>query len=193
MNTFLQAMQFAEKAHKGQLRKDKTTPYFLHPISVAMHLNAFPEAVQCAALLHDVVEDTPVTQEEIEDLFGAEIAELVRSVSEQDKSLPWKERKLRYLAHLKDAPLGAIAICLADKIDNMMSLRHSVTEHGVGFLKVFNAPPAEIFWYHQECMFEASRAVGTPSPEDAARFQPLFERYVSELEALRIIVANCPV
>lgn len=90
------AYKFAEKAH-GDQRRVSGIPYILHPTSVACilaELGMDTDAI-CAALLHDVVEDTPTTLEEVEKLFGADVARLIDGVTKISKSLFLQESKDR--------------------------------------------------------------------------------------------------
>jgi (p)ppGpp synthase/HD superfamily hydrolase len=117
------AYAFAEHAHRGQRRKDGQA-YISHPVRVARVLAAldYAEEVLAAALLHDVVEDTPATLSEIRQAFGARVAELVGYVSE-DPALVGAARKLAYRERVRVAPHDARAICAADKVCNLDDLR----------------------------------------------------------------------
>ena len=90
------AYKFAEKAH-GDQRRVSGIPYILHPTSVACilaELGMDTDAI-CAALLHDVVEDTPTTLEEVEKLFGADVARLIDGVTKISKIAFLQESKDR--------------------------------------------------------------------------------------------------
>ena len=99
----LNAARFAAEKHRNQRRKDsQKSPYINHPLEVAeriwntgkyQDINAI-----CAALLHDTVEDTDATFEEIEELFGSEVLAMVKEVTD-DKSLPKAERKRLQVEH----------------------------------------------------------------------------------------------
>lgn len=119
------AMEYAARAHEGQLRKNRESkvPYFSHCAVVARVLDkaGFDEEVVAAGLLHDVVEDSKATLSDIADLFGKRIADLVDHVTEEDKTLKWEVRKTRYLEKLARAPFEALAIACADKIHNLWS------------------------------------------------------------------------
>jgi (p)ppGpp synthase/HD superfamily hydrolase len=112
--------------HKDQLRKypNASVPYMSHVAGVAAILSrhGFSEAVVAAGALHDVMEDCGVTHAVLTEKFGAIVADLVRHVSEEDKSLSWEERKRLYLEHFSAKPWDAQAITLADKIDNFQSI-----------------------------------------------------------------------
>lgn len=120
----LEVLQFASRAHKTQLRKNPVdTPYISHPLAVALILSkaGFKEEVVMAGALHDVIEDTAVTEEELRKEFGDEICNLVLGVTE-NKKLEWHERKLAYNENLKKQNTDILAISAADLLANRMSL-----------------------------------------------------------------------
>ena len=94
MNKIHNAIIYAAKKHEGQVRKGTDTPYIVHPMEVMQILTAAGcgEDVIVAGILHDTVEDTDATLEEISALFGEKVARLVAHESE-DKSKTWRERK----------------------------------------------------------------------------------------------------
>ena len=88
------AAVFAAKAHEGMMRKGSRIPYIYHPMEVALivaQMTDDPEVI-AAAYLHDVLEDTSVTPEELEQNFGSRVLSFVMAESE-DKSRTWRERK----------------------------------------------------------------------------------------------------
>jgi len=120
------ALDWAAVWHKEQRRKypGADVPYVSHVAGVAAILSrhGFDETVVAAGALHDVLEDCGVSHDELVRRFGAPVADLVRHVSEEDKSLSWEERKRAYLEHFTHEPWSAQAITLADKIDNLQSI-----------------------------------------------------------------------
>src|SRR4051794_22452479 len=99
----LKALAFAAHKHRDQRRKDaEASPYINHPISLADVLvnegGVVDHEVLCAALLHDTVEDTATTHEELVDAFGCRIARIVAQVTD-DKRLPKHERKRLQIEH----------------------------------------------------------------------------------------------
>jgi len=120
------AFDWAAVWHKDQRRKypNADVPYMSHIAGVAAILSrhGFRESVVAAGALHDVIEDCGVSHEELVAKFGADVADLVRHVSEEDKSLSWEARKRAYLEHFSEKPWEAQAITLADKIDNFQSI-----------------------------------------------------------------------
>ncbi len=126
MNIRTKAKKYAIKAHHGQVRKsDISKPMIIHPIDVANILEEqnFDDNVIAAGYLHDVVEDTNYTINDIEKNFGEDIASLVYNASEPDKSLIWEERKKHTIENTKNLDLRHKAIICADKISNLEDLR----------------------------------------------------------------------
>jgi len=128
------AFDHAALWHAGQVRKypGAQVPYLSHPAGVVSILarHGFSEPVLAAGALHDVIEDTVATFEVVSARFGPAVAELVRHVSEADKSLPWEQRKQDYLDRFPAKPWEAQAITLADKIDNLRSIVVCAAEFG---------------------------------------------------------------
>lgn len=125
-------MNFAAIKHRDQRRKDKQhSPYINHPIGVANILaseaNITDLNVLMAALLHDTVEDTETSFEEIEINFGPEIRSIVEEVTD-DKNLPKEERKRLQIEHAKSASSKAKLVKLADKLYNLRDLNKSIPD-----------------------------------------------------------------
>jgi (p)ppGpp synthase/HD superfamily hydrolase len=120
------ALDQAAVWHRDQKRKypGVDVPYMSHlaGVSILLARHGFDDEVVAAGALHDSIEDCGVTAHEITELFGERVARLVSAVSETDKSLPWEERKQRYLEQFTRNPWEAQAITLADKIDNFQSI-----------------------------------------------------------------------
>jgi guanosine-3',5'-bis(diphosphate) 3'-pyrophosphohydrolase len=125
---FIRAAQFAAQKHKDCRRKDADeTPYINHPIAVAATLSeAGVRDVEllAAALLHDTIEDTDATYDEVHGEFGKRIADLVAEVTD-DKSLEKKERKRLQVLRAGRLSSGAKLIKLADKICNLRDILDS--------------------------------------------------------------------
>ena len=117
------ATDFAARAHRDQRRKGAhKAPYINHLIDVCRILTEVggvtDSTVLCAAMLHDVVEDTPVTSAEVRAQFGDAIADLVAEVTD-DKSLPKAARKQLQVEHSPHLSPGACLIKIGDKISNI--------------------------------------------------------------------------
>ncbi|XP_077329190.1 guanosine-3',5'-bis(diphosphate) 3'-pyrophosphohydrolase MESH1 [Lithobates pipiens] len=122
----LETTHFAAEKHRGQRRKDKEeTPYINHPIGVARILSheagISDLAVLQAALLHDTVEDTETTLQEIEEKFGQEVRKIVEDVTD-DKTLPKMQRKQLQIEHAPHCSHKAKLVKLADKLYNLRDL-----------------------------------------------------------------------
>jgi (p)ppGpp synthase/HD superfamily hydrolase len=117
------AFEYAYQKHLGSTRKNKTVPYIVHPMDVASILmkNDAPEHLIIAGILHDVVEDTPVLIEEIEEKFGAKIAALVEGASEpiELKDADWKIRKNNTVERIRKADYELKLLSCADKLSNI--------------------------------------------------------------------------
>jgi GTP diphosphokinase / guanosine-3',5'-bis(diphosphate) 3'-diphosphatase len=119
----LEALAFAAHKHRDQRRKDaEASPYINHPIALADVLvnegGVTDVEVICAALLHDTVEDTATTHEELANAFGSRIARIVAEVTD-DKSLAKDERKRLQIEHAPSLSHEAKLVKLADKICNL--------------------------------------------------------------------------
>ena len=159
-----QAVSFACSAHAGAFRKGTDIPYIVHPIEVMKIVCGITgdQEVRAAAVLHDTVEDTPVTKNDIEVLFGSRVAELVASESENKREgTPEKEtwciRKQETLDHLEKASKNVKIICLGDKLANMRDIARDYENLGEQLWERFNAPDdgkglpgraANIGWYY---------------------------------------------
>jgi GTP diphosphokinase / guanosine-3',5'-bis(diphosphate) 3'-diphosphatase len=118
------AYRVAEAAHAGQMR-DEGTPYIVHPLRVAVslvdELQIYSPTLIASALMHDVIEDSPVTREQIAGMFDEKIAEVVWLLTKlEDVTLP------NYLAAIEAArETGAPIVKLCDRLDNLRFLSHS--------------------------------------------------------------------
>ena len=125
----LKALAFAAHKHRDQRRKDAdASPYINHPIALADVLvnegGITDFEVLCAALLHDTVEDTATSHEELVDAFGSRIARIVAEVTD-DQRLPKAERKRLQIEHAPKLSHEAKLVKLADKICNLRDVAHS--------------------------------------------------------------------
>ena len=137
-----QAIRFAIEAHAEQTRKGNDIPYITHPLTIALILSqaGASEDVIVAGILHDVVEDSDVELDDVLNEFGDNVAELVKAVTEEDKSLSWESRKRTALAHIKDMSHDALLLKSADVLHNLSELIHDVEEQGEVVFEKFNAP-----------------------------------------------------
>ncbi len=129
MARLLEALHFSAQKHRDQRRKDRgASPYINHPIEVASVLATVGGVLDLttlvAAVLHDTIEDTATTPEELEARFGREVRLLVEEMTD-DKRLPKPERKRRQVEHAATASHRAKIIKLGDKICNVRDITHS--------------------------------------------------------------------
>lgn len=133
------ALDFATEAHGSinQRRKYTGEPYIVHPIAVAQIVRSVPhtDAMIAAALLHDVVEDTPMTIADIGTAFGEEIAQLIDWLTDVSRPTDGNRRKRKHLdlLHTANAPPEAKTIKLADLIDNT----RTISVHDPSFWPVY--------------------------------------------------------
>jgi (p)ppGpp synthase/HD superfamily hydrolase len=153
-------MRWAACGHEGQTRRSSATPYFEHVAAVALILDrmGFDEDTVIAGLLHDIVEDTPATLDEVTERFGVVVTEIVRHCSEVKSDArglkrPWIDRKRDHIAALADAPLSAKSVVLADKLHNLVCIELDLRD-GRPVWSEFNAEREQILWYY-DAMIEA--------------------------------------
>ena len=158
MELVSEAIAFAAKAHDGMRRKKSEVPYILHPMEAAVIVGTMTEDQNliAAAALHDVVEDTDITIEEIEEKFGKRVRELVGSETEDKRAeLPpaatWRIRKEESLAVLeRTEDLGVLMVWLGDKLANMRSIYRDFKVEGEAMWQRFNQKdPAQQAWYYR--------------------------------------------
>jgi uncharacterized protein (TIGR02172 family) len=158
MNTMEEAIIYATVMHQGKVRKFEGRPYIFHPLEVAQILSTMTnnEEVITAGILHDIVESTDGTLEEIRKRFGERVAFLVESESEEEfpgktKSSTWKMRKEESLAVLRNSKDTEVKMLwLADKLSNMRSLAGMYSEKGEEIWETLNqSDPAMQHWYYK--------------------------------------------
>jgi (p)ppGpp synthase/HD superfamily hydrolase len=158
-----QALRLAAVAHAGQQRKGAPVPYFTHAAGVALILarSGFgDERLLAAAILHDVVEDTELSEEQLRQQFPDVVVALVMAVSERKTDghglkRPWDERKREQLGQIGQAAPAARAIALADKLHNLETMLLDLSTRGICF-SAFHAPPERVVWYHEQMVERAA-------------------------------------
>lgn len=153
MNIKQKAKEFAIKVHNGQRRKsDKEKPMIIHPIDVANILSeyGYDDNVIAAGYLHDVLEDTKYTKEDLLTEFNEDVVSLVLGASEKDKSLSWEERKTETINTIKDFDLRHKAVVCADKISNLEDMRIIFEIKGEKNFSAFKRGYEKQKWYYTE-------------------------------------------
>ena len=138
-----EAYEFAREAHEGQERKGDGSPYINHPCEVARllhHAGRDDQELLAAAFLHDVVEDTDTTLEEIEEAFGAGVHDLVDAMTEDKDVEPYEARKEHHRDQVEAGGERAVLIYAADKVANLRDLRALYANVGEGAASRFKAP-----------------------------------------------------
>lgn len=143
------AIRFSIKTHEvyqKQKRKGKDIPYIVHPLAVGLMLSmaGAREGLVVAGILHDTIEDSvpekKVTKAMIAERFGDEVANLVESVTEPNKELPWEERKKEALEHIDSFSHDSILLKSADVIANNAEILEDYAKEGEATFARFNAP-----------------------------------------------------
>ena len=159
LNTKLldRAIIFAVKAHAGTERRGKGFPYIVHPLE-AMEIVATitpDQELLAAAALHDTVEDTDVTIEDIRAEFGDRVASLVEQESEErpegvSEEDSWHDRKQAAIDRLSMAPHDAKIVALGDKLSNMRAIARDYAEKGDALWSRFHAKdPKDHEWHYR--------------------------------------------
>lgn len=169
--TLFEAIEFAARAHHGQFRKASPVPYILHPLSVARILIECGASndVVVAAVLHDVVEDTNVSGDELRAEFGDEVSRLVQGVSEPNRKAKWEVRKQEALRHFENAPQDVLLLELADKLDNIREIERDVQREGEGVWKRFNRGREQQKWLYEQFVELMTRRIETECGKPLAR------------------------
>lgn len=145
--TFLdKAIEFAVKAHANSERRGKGFPYIVHPLE-AMSIVASmtpDQELLAAAALHDTVEDTGVSIDDIRSEFGDRVADIVKAESDVfteglSEEASWHDRKKAAIDRLAAAPLEAKMVAMGDKLSNMRAIWRDYQEKGDELWKIFHA------------------------------------------------------
>lgn len=176
-----QAIRAAAVLHKGQVRKGQIPyPYITHLFAVAMLVADYTndENIIVASLLHDTLEDTDYTAEELESDFGGEVKEYVCTLTEPIPSSTERhdveDGKKLYIKQLRDASEGALLILAADKIHNMRSVVEEYYENHTAFLADFGSSLDERLRLYQEISNILNRSLKNAI---LAEFNSVFTEY----------------
>ncbi len=180
---FTQALGLACELHRSQARKGTVIPYVAHLLAVCSialeHGASEDEAI--AAVLHDAVEDQGGAETEalIRERFGTSVADIVAACSDTDvvPKPPWRDRKERYVAHVRSANRAVRLVSASDKLHNARSILGDYRDVGDELWSRFTGGKAGTLWYYR-ALVEAFASHG-PS-----RLVAELERVVTELESL---------
>jgi (p)ppGpp synthase/HD superfamily hydrolase len=154
MTAIFDAIEFAADSHRGHYRKGTKIPYIIHPLNVAKILidARCAEAVAVAGILHDTVEDTPASLDDIRRRFGEAVARIVEGASEPDKSKSWEQRKTHTIRFLKTAPEDVLLVSCADKIENLEAIRKDRERVGEEVWARFKRGRDQQEWYYRSVL-----------------------------------------
>ena len=176
------AIIYAVRAHAGTERRGKGFPYIVHPMeamAIVATLTADQELLAAAAL-HDVVEDTALTVEDIRAEFGDRVAELVEAESDKfvegvSESDSWRTRKQAAIDRLAEAPLEVKMIAMGDKLSNMRAIARDYALRGDGLWNLFHVKDrASHEWHYRGLAASLRSLAGTPAYDE-------FERLVNQV------------
>ena len=168
------AIEFAVKAHSGFERRGKGYPYIVHPmeaVSIVATITKDQELLAAAAL-HDVVEDTDCTEEDIRKIFGERVAELVAAESDvviegKTESESWKERKEYAINRLSNLSYDAKVVAIGDKLSNARAMLYDYKSMGEKLWDKFHVNDPKLHKWHYEGLRNAlSDLKGTVAYEE---------------------------
>ena len=178
------AIIFAVKAHHNTERRGKGFPYIIHPIeAVEIVATITPDQeLLAAAALHDTIEDTDVTVEDIRRLFGGRIAELVHAESDQftegvSEEDSWHDRKQAAIDRLAAAPHDAKIVAMGDKLSNMRAIWRDYQVKGDALWNIFHVKDKASHEWHYRGL-----AASLKELEDTFAYQE-FVRLIDEVFA----------
>lgn len=181
-DTVRSAFEVASAAHANQVRKGDGSPYIAHPVRVASTVAqaGMDDVAVAAALLHDVVEDSPVTLDELRQRFDERVVGLVAAMSERKETDGYERRKNEHREQVERSGRTAALIYAADKLDNLRDMRRAYAADGEAIGDRFNAPidlRVELWWSDLEMI---ERVTGGEAHVTALRDE--LEGFVAERE-----------
>jgi (p)ppGpp synthase/HD superfamily hydrolase len=176
------ALVWASQRHR-EPRKGTDIPYITHPVHVAIILArmGFDEQVLAAAILHDILEDTETTVEELLREFGEQVTGIVQELSEpqfpgRPRKETWSLRKEVKLKMLQEASREALAIVTADRVHNTANILDDIARHGPGVWNRFNSSPEKILEFGRRVLDILRERFPHPLTEEYARLHQKLER-----------------
>lgn len=179
-NTIIfQAIEYAARAHRNQNRKGTDLPYISHPYTVGMILQqaGCRAEVVAAGILHDTIEDSAASLEEIRSIFGSEVAAIVEGCSEPEHNTRnWEERKEHTLEYLASAPGEVKIVACADKLHNILTIAAEYRAIGDRVWERFKRGRAQQEWYYRGLV----RSLG--NYPDIPGYRQIYDRFTAEVE-----------
>ncbi|WP_273842236.1 HD domain-containing protein [Rubrobacter calidifluminis] len=178
---FEKALLFANRVHAGQWRKGTRIPYITHLLAVAAIVGEHGgnEDEVAAALLHDTIEDTPTTREDLAVRFGEDVASIVAGCSDADTipKPPWRERKESHIERMRHASRSVRLVSAADKLHNARSILTDLRTCGEVVFRRFHGGREGTLWYYRTLARVFEETDGGPLADELARV-------VQDIEAL---------
>lgn len=184
---FTEAVTLAAQLHASQVRKGTKIPYISHLLGVTSlvleHGGNEDEAI--AAMLHDAVEDQGgmATLQKIRTLFGENVAAIVKGCTdsyEQPKP-PWKDRKEKYIQHLRTASASILLVSNADKLHNARSILNDLRIQGEALWQRFKGGKAGTLWYYKSLATTFCQLNPSPLAKELNRVVTEIERIAETL------------
>ena len=179
------AIGFAVRAHSGTERRGKGFPYIVHPMeAVAIVATITPDQeMLAAAALHDVVEDTDFTIDDIRSAFGESIASLVEKetdieIAEMDSSKSWHARKQAAIDRLAEAPRDAKIVAMGDKLSNMRAIARDYSKVGDDLWNLFHVTDRSEHEWHYRGLADSLRELS--DTEAFQEFESLIDKVFSK-------------
>ena len=178
---FDQALVYASKAHRSQVRKGSGIPYISHLLGVALIALEYgaDEDQAIAALLHDAVEDQGGAERlaDIRRVFGDRVADIVDHCTDTDKEPkpPWRERKEAYIASPDAKPAASLLVSLADKTHNAEAIVADLERSGSKVWERFTGRREGTIWYYEALVASFARRL----PDAEGRFAKAVEQMKS--------------
>ena len=192
------AIEYAAKMHEGQFRKGTNIPYILHPLEAAAIVATMTtdEEVLAGAVLHDVVEDTAATVEDIRRMFSERVAAIVAGESEEKRedkpaAETWELRKQETLDHLASVDdADVLMVCLGDKLSNIRAIERDYYAVGERFWDRFNQrDPEKHAWYYSSIAAILEKTLGDTAAwrEYDERVRNVFENHYGPQHLLEMV------
>jgi (p)ppGpp synthase/HD superfamily hydrolase len=179
---FVEALSYAARVHRDQIRKGTQVPYITHLLAVAAIVgeNGGTEEEVVAALLHDAPEDQGGEERlaDIRERFGEGVADIVAGNTDtfEDPKPPWRERKVRYVARIAHEPESVRLVSAADKLHNARSILADLRSVGDELWQRFNGGKEGTLWYYRALVEAFETAGSNPVVEELARVVAEMER-----------------
>ncbi len=144
------ALTFARQRHKGQISINGTTPYINHCIEVARLINkyGYSENAVIAGLVHDTINKSDATLEDIENVFGEDVSNVVEPLVESsDPTLTWQQKKLQYIQNITNAPEEVVIVSVADNLQVVSEIFQIWARIGDSVFLTLNTSKENYKWF----------------------------------------------